>query len=148
MSYPSTPKKEKAVVTPEWLRDSLKAGEPMPCGDYAALQDLHDTSVLHCPVGKDCTGCYKCRTTKPPPSKEASSSTNTCGISLTSMDKLTSQNLDYTSRFSCQRASPLQCPNQDLVSELAVIQRSRKLEGEERSALSYQRAIGVRFDFT
>lgn len=39
--------------------------------------------------------------------------------------------------------SPLICPNQTLVNELSVIRRSRELEGEERSALSYSRAIAV-----
>ena len=51
--------------------------------------------------------------------------------------------LSHTSRYSCCRASPLVCPNQGLVAELDVIRRSRSLEGEERSALSYQRAIAV-----
>ncbi|TFY63526.1 hypothetical protein EVJ58_g3189 [Rhodofomes roseus] len=51
--------------------------------------------------------------------------------------------LDYTSRYSCQRASPLVCPNQDLVRELDIVHRSRAMEGEERSALSYERAISV-----
>ena len=47
------------------------------------------------------------------------------------------------SRYACQRASPLVCPNQALVRELDVIRRSRALEGEERSSLSYQRAASV-----
>lgn len=51
--------------------------------------------------------------------------------------------LDFTSRYSCQRASPLFCPNQNLVEELDIIRRSRTLEGEERSMLSYSRAIAV-----
>ena len=51
--------------------------------------------------------------------------------------------LNYKSRFACQRASPLVCPNQELVRELDVIRQSRALEGEARSALSYQRALSV-----
>ena len=53
------------------------------------------------------------------------------------------EKLDYMSRYACQRASPLVCPNQALVRELDVIRRSRALEGEERSSLSYQRAASV-----
>lgn len=50
-------------------------------------------------------------------------------------------NLDWKSRYACQRASPLVCPNQAVAVELDIIKRSRALEGEERSALSYSRAI-------
>ena len=51
--------------------------------------------------------------------------------------------LNHASKYACQRASPLVCPNQALAVELGVIKRSRALEGEERSALSYSRAISV-----
>lgn len=51
--------------------------------------------------------------------------------------------LDYSSKYACRRASPLVCPNQALVLELDIIKRSRALEGEDRSALSYSRAISV-----
>ncbi|TCD66672.1 hypothetical protein EIP91_001090 [Steccherinum ochraceum] len=51
--------------------------------------------------------------------------------------------LSYNSRYAVQRASPLICPNQSLAVELDIIRRSRALEGEERSALSYARAISV-----
>lgn len=36
-------------MTPDWLRDSAMAGHALPCGDYAALDDLHDDTVIHCP---------------------------------------------------------------------------------------------------
>ncbi|KAI0090579.1 Nucleotidyltransferase [Irpex rosettiformis] len=49
--------------------------------------------------------------------------------------------LSWKSRYACQRASPLICANQPLAKELDIIKRSRALEGEERSALSYSRAI-------
>lgn len=42
------------------------------------------------------------------------------------------------------RASPLICPNQVLVAELAVLQKSRELESKNINALSYERAIAVR----
>lgn len=51
---------------------------------------------------------------------------------------------NYAARFACTRASPLICPNQDLVAELAVLQKSRDLEGKSINALSYERAIAVR----
>lgn len=51
--------------------------------------------------------------------------------------------LNHASKYACQRASLLVCPNQALATELDIIKRSRALEGEERSALSYSRAISV-----
>jgi hypothetical protein len=51
--------------------------------------------------------------------------------------------LDHTAHFCCSRASPLVCPNQSLCAEFDVLRRSRVLEGNERSALSYARAIAV-----
>ncbi|KAI0343503.1 Nucleotidyltransferase [Trametopsis cervina] len=51
--------------------------------------------------------------------------------------------LSWSSLYTCQRASPLLCPNQALAVELDIIKRSRALEGEERSVLSYARAIAA-----
>jgi hypothetical protein len=51
--------------------------------------------------------------------------------------------LSHDSLYAVQRASPLVCPNQLLIRELDDIRRSRELEGEARSALSYARAISV-----
>lgn len=53
--------------------------------------------------------------------------------------------LNYLSHFCCQRPSQLTCPNQALVKELDIIRRARFVEGEERSMLSYARAIAVSF---
>lgn len=53
--------------------------------------------------------------------------------------------LNYLSTFCCQRPSHLTCPNQALVEELDIIRRARLFEGEERSMLSYARAIAVSF---
>lgn len=143
--------KEKAVVTPDWLRDSAKAGKPMPCGDYVALHDLHDTSVINCPDSESCTGCDKCRT-----SSDANQSIETSVVLQEHDEKHetyiieteqsmlpTSSNLSHIAHYAVERASPLVCLNQDLVKELSIIRKSRELEGEDRSALSYQRAIGV-----
>ncbi|KAI0002198.1 hypothetical protein BJV74DRAFT_949333 [Russula compacta] len=48
---------------------------------------------------------------------------------------------DHTARFCCSRASPLVCVNQPLCDMLDLVRRSRELESNERSALSYARAI-------
>ncbi|KAI0800345.1 Nucleotidyltransferase [Fomes fomentarius] len=159
----------KAVVTPEWLQDSIAHGGPLPCEDYVAVQDLHTTTAQHCP---DCNykpcACSDASVTPfatprispaqlplpggpSSPRKPSSTQRDTKAWDtkpsnllpanppiLTSLEKL-----DYTSRYACQRPSPLVCPNQALVRELDIIRQSRMLECEERSALSYQRALTV-----
>ncbi|KAL1936931.1 hypothetical protein VTO73DRAFT_3904 [Trametes versicolor] len=162
----------KAVVTPQWLRDSIAHGSALPCGDYVAIEDLHETTVKNCP---DCN-CKPCAC------PDSSASATSPGTSpkraagkaqgylpspptshTTSLHEASKQaapipahllppdppnvtdleKLNYTSLYACQRASPLVCPNQDLARELDIIRQSRALEGEDRSALSYQRAISV-----
>ncbi|KAM5545049.1 hypothetical protein V8D89_001160 [Ganoderma adspersum] len=167
--------KTKAVVTPEWLRDSVSHGGPLPCEDYVAVQDLHDATVEHCP---ECN-CKPCAcsapSTSPTPLLSPSPShaegvprlplsppTSTSASSAQALEEKKRAvsiprnllppeppiptdvgKLSYTSRYACQRASPLVCPNQDLVRALDTIRQSRALEGEDRSALSYERAASV-----
>lgn len=154
-------------MTPQWLRDSIAHGSALPCGDYIAIEDLHETTVKNCP---DCN-CKPCacadssasalspssspKRTRHLPSPPTSPSTSRHGApeqatpipahllppdppNVTDLEKL-----NYMSLYACQRASPLVCPNQDLARELDIIRQSRALEGEDRSALSYQRAISV-----
>ncbi len=65
---------------------------------------------------------------------------------LVPADKVKStKDINYRQPYSCLRSSPLECLNQKLVKELAIIRRSRELEGQEINALAYERAIGVRF---
>ncbi|KAI0764354.1 Nucleotidyltransferase [Trametes elegans] len=158
--------KLKAVVTPQWLRDCVQHGAAVPCDKYIAIEDLHQTTVEHCP---DCN-CKPCACSgsslaptpavspcrppaqlMPPPSSPAlrpreKGPEGTIPANLLPPDPPIPTNLeklDYTSRYACHRASPLVCPNQDLVRELDIIRQSRVLEGEDRSALSYQRALSV-----
>ncbi|OBZ65065.1 DNA-directed DNA/RNA polymerase mu [Grifola frondosa] len=151
--------KHKAVVTPQWLRDSVKNGSSLPYDNYIAIQDLQDTIVQNCP---ECN-CKPCACSPSSTSSYASSSLRHSQESLASATSATSPptaipayllppsppletditKLDYTSRYACQRASPLVCPNQALVHELDIIRQSRALEGEVRSALSYARAVSA-----
>ena len=172
--YPRThsfllcPQSSKAVVTPQWLRDSVEAGKPLPCEDYVAVGDLHDTTVQNCP---DCERghCTCIASSNSPSSTRSIISSDSPSIPSSSMVpyhvspssgkeqyaeqshllppdpplKTNMKKLDHTSRYACQRASPLVCPNQDLVRELSIIRQSRMLEGEDRSALSYERAASA-----
>ncbi|KAJ7782666.1 DNA polymerase mu, partial [Mycena metata] len=120
--------KEKAIVTPDWLRDSVRQRTILPCGDYAALRELKKTTVEHCPD----SDCDEDSDHASPPSARSESEEH---IELTKAH--------YTSRYACLRPCPLICPNQQLVQQLGVIRRSRELEGKDTSALSYDRAISL-----
>ena len=167
--------KTKAVVTPQWLCDSVSHGRPMPCEDYVAVQDLHEPTVEHC---AECN-CKPCAcsgpsisptpfmSSRPPqpggaPSRPLSppASISPPSPSVTERKAWAApiprnllppdppistdvHKLSHTSRYACQRASPLVCLNQDLVRALDTIRQSRMLEGEDRSALSYERAASI-----
>ncbi|KZV73954.1 Nucleotidyltransferase [Peniophora sp. CONT] len=156
----------KAVVHPAWLEDSVAQGKALPCEDYAALRDLKETTCANCPSGPcTCGSTDSDSDTSPPvtpskPRKPRSSghrepdvptivrtSTRT-EIPMYLMPpelpyEVKMDKLPFNTRFSCQRAAPLECVNQELSDTLEIIRRSRLLEGEERSALSYGRAIAV-----
>ncbi|KAL4079258.1 hypothetical protein J3A83DRAFT_4356177 [Scleroderma citrinum] len=122
----------KPVVKPEWLQDSIKSGSLLPYDDYTALRDLHGKGA------------------GPFPDNDRKGTVRVVGPSRFSdpeevLNPFDSVGLDYTSRYSCRRASPLICVNQDLARELDIIRRCRHLEGEERSMISYARAIGVTY---
>lgn len=53
------------------------------------------------------------------------------------------KSLDPLAKFACERPSPLKCVNQKLAEDLDVMRKWRELEGEERSALSYRKAVSV-----
>ncbi|TFK51026.1 Nucleotidyltransferase [Heliocybe sulcata] len=193
--------KEKAIVNPDWIRDSVKQGEAQPCGDYAALEDLHDETVENCPdsqeqeqgqsetgptmstepdpnqlpsppsspsatpqrkwrrpkkgeykvSGKSSTSGKSSKLSKSPPSSSiiptASRTSIPHGLEYllppdppipTDLSKF-----DWKAKYACCRVSPLVCPNQGLCDELNIIRKSREVEGEGRSELSYQRAISA-----
>ncbi|KAN0095310.1 Nucleotidyltransferase [Hyaloscypha variabilis] len=46
-------------------------------------------------------------------------------------------------QYSCQRPTPLHCPNEDFLSELRVIKQARTLSGEDISRRAYSAAIAA-----
>ncbi|KAJ7496908.1 DNA polymerase mu [Mycena latifolia] len=116
--------KDKAIVTPDWLHDSVKQLTILPCGDYAALGELQQTTVENCPNSDD-------------------NSDDGSGSSSSFVPATGIQNAHYKSRYACLRKCPMVCPNQELVQQLGIIRRSRELEGQDISALSYERTISV-----
>lgn len=138
--------KTKALVKPDWLRDSVEQGHPLPCTDYAALSDLKEATEEHCPRSNSqsaVTALSKSgslSTSSRPPSRAALTPP---AFLLPPSKPPSPVELDHTAHFCCSRASPLVCPNQALCAEFDVLRRSRMLESNERSALSYARAIAA-----
>lgn len=124
--------KTKFIVSPSWLRDSVKIGRPLPCGSYVAVHDLDDETLRICDAVQHT------------PSGSSSEKQSSWQTELDEpVDAAEVESLSYDAKYSCLRPSPLVCPNQNLVKELDVIRRGRNVEGEERSMLSYSRAISV-----
>ncbi|KAJ6631595.1 hypothetical protein B0H10DRAFT_1772340 [Mycena sp. CBHHK59/15] len=123
--------KDKAVVTPEWLRDTVQRRTILPCGDYTAVRELQQTTVENCPDSdEECQG------------------SSASFLSVTGSEQpFESHNAHYSSRYACLRLCPLVCPNQGLVQQLGILRRSRELEGKDTSALSYERAISVSYPY-
>ncbi|KAH9485502.1 DNA-directed DNA/RNA polymerase mu [Psilocybe cubensis] len=130
--------RQKCIVTPEWIYDSVKQGKPVQCGCYAAISELHDETVEHCPdseEGKDDTRGtlhHQISVYSPRHEEQAVKPTHPRVIE------------NWRSKYACTRASPLVCVNQTLVAELGVLGRSRELEGMGINALSYERAVAIR----
>ncbi|KAF7351119.1 DNA-directed DNA/RNA polymerase mu [Mycena sanguinolenta] len=123
--------KEKAIVTPEWLRNSVQQRTILPCGDYAALRELKQTTIQSCPDSDDDTN------------HEEGSGVDSLASRTESKQLAEKSKAHYTSRYACLRPCPMVCPNQGLVQQLGIIRRSRELEGKDTSALSYERSISV-----
>ena len=147
-------------MTPKWLRDSVDAGRPLACEDFVVVRDLQVSTVENCPNCSSehcvCSDSTTTQASAPSSSKFRLSLSDIRPTSpIYSSDPPTYllppsppldtnlEKLEYTSRYACRRASPSICLNQDLVRELNIIRQSRSLEGEERSALSYERAASV-----
>ena len=109
----------------------------MPYGEYAALNDLHDKTTRNFPD----TDASESVPSSPPPS--SSSSRHPLSPAVPAVVVTEKSKLSYKARHSCARASPLVCPNQELAEQFDVVRRSRALEGEDISALTYARAVAV-----
>lgn len=123
--------RQKVVVTPQWLRDSVQQQRYLPCEDYAALSpgDFEDTDV-------------SANSSPRPPQTLGSPRSRPADDSAHLVTKPTTLST-YTARYACLRASPLVCPNQALVVQLGVLRMHRDLEGKWINALSYERAIST-----
>ncbi|KAI0282848.1 hypothetical protein BGY98DRAFT_912143 [Russula aff. rugulosa BPL654] len=139
--------KRKCLVTPDWLRDSVARGSPLPYADYAALPDLRQVDEKLSPRSISESRITSLHSSPPTRSQSPSRAASTDGIPpaylLPPSVPPLEVKLDHTAHFCCSRASPLVCPNQPLCDALDILKRGRALESNERSALSYSRAIAA-----
>ena len=136
--------KRKALVTPDWLRDSVAQGRSLPCADYAALPSLKEDDDEKRPSSKSESRFTSLHGSPPPRAQSPPRAAATPpAFLLPPPVPPPDVELDHTARLCCSRASPLVCVNQPLCATLDVLRRCRALESNERSALSYARAIAV-----
>ncbi len=130
----------------------MARGSPLPCADYTALPSLkvEDEKLsprsISSPHGRPFSKSESRATSLhslPPTPPAAHTDANPLALLLHPPVSPPTVELDHTTRFCCSRASPLVCVNQPLCGALDVLRRGRALESNERSALSYARAIAV-----
>ena len=128
--------RQKAIVTPSWLHQSIQNGHPVECGTFAAIRELHDDTVENCPTDEahvsDASPAIERTTDLRPAYTEPK---------VKPTDPRVFKN--WAAKYACQRASPLVCVNQALAMELNVLTKSRELEGLSMNALSYEKTVGV-----
>ncbi|KAG8889306.1 hypothetical protein FRB98_004923 [Tulasnella sp. 332] len=141
------------IVTPKWLTDSVLQARPLPFKPYNAVKsspllDLGDESFVEPSLVK---------TTAPSPRSSLGTSVGPDELSPSSASPRPSSSLASTpspirttkrptpenSRYAVHRRTPLKSPNEPLLEEIGLIMKSRSLDGNARSALSYSRAISV-----
>ncbi|PVF97046.1 Nucleotidyltransferase [Serendipita vermifera] len=119
----------RAVVEPRWLRRSVKEHKLLGYEKYLAIDSLKPPSMLF----------------KSEPDVKVAlvpSGSKSSPIELSDTSDIEEFNaIGLTSNYSVHRRTPLICPNQEFISQLAVIKRARWLDRDERSELSYARAI-------
>ncbi|PPQ87454.1 hypothetical protein CVT25_008190 [Psilocybe cyanescens] len=132
--------RQKSIVTPDWIHDSVKQDNPVQCGRYAALSELHDETVEHCPEADE--EKEHDRETSELHDQVSTSSPKYKVPSVKPTDPRVIKN--WRAKYACTRASPLVCVNQALAAELGVLGRSREFEGLGINALSYERSVAIR----
>ncbi|THH11824.1 hypothetical protein EW146_g7907 [Bondarzewia mesenterica] len=145
--------KSKSIVTPAWLRETARRNMRMPCEEYSAVRDLQPTTLANCPSTDDddnLSNSTLSRSSSPQSIKTTQQSSSVASFSSIPANLLPPEppptpheSLDSRASFACLRASPLTCVNQELCEQLDVMRRTRELEGEDRSSLSYRRAVSI-----
>ncbi|KAG8815000.1 hypothetical protein FRC17_000901 [Serendipita sp. 399] len=117
---------ERPVVSPSWLKESAAANKLQDCNEHLAIEYLKPPVSLPKPRGHG----HKLQGT---------------GSKLSPIELSDEENFNPASmsRYCVERQTPLVCPNNDLVAQLAIVKRSRWLDGEDVKALAHSRTIAA-----
>ncbi|KAG8721173.1 hypothetical protein FRC08_015286 [Ceratobasidium sp. 394] len=113
----------KHIVSPQWLRASVAQDKLLPFSQFETIKAERRVS------GASTSNAAVFSTYAP--------------VAGPARSKTTTPKEDYAHPLATHRRSPLVCPNQTLCEELAIIMKSRFLEGEVNNELSYSRAIAA-----
>lgn len=126
---------EKPLVTPDWVLHSVRHQKRLPFDEFLAIPEVIPSQI---PV--------ELRGTPSPQVEESNILDHPNRPTGTAPRLPPNPHFVPASmpNYCVQRRSPLVCANQELVVQFAAIRRARELDGDNRGALSYARAIAVR----
>ncbi|QRV73204.1 DNA polymerase beta palm [Ceratobasidium sp. AG-Ba] len=114
----------KHIVSPQWLRACVAQDKLLPFSPFETIKSER-------------------RVSGPAYTSGIASLSTSSAAAGPSRSKPAASAGDYTHPLSTHRRCPLVCPNQALCQELAIIMKSRFLEGEVNNELAYSRAIAI-----
>jgi Helix-hairpin-helix domain len=118
------------IVSPQWISESVAIGARQAFDNYRMLEAPRNletsTKIVSAIKAQDLTF----------------SSPNSSDFQP-EYPRPSSPVYDPSTSLSCRKLTPLISPNEDLAKQLKIISESRRLEGNERSALSYSIAIAA-----
>ncbi|KAF8306091.1 Nucleotidyltransferase [Clavulina sp. PMI_390] len=130
----------KNIVKPEWLLECERTSSFISPDDYAAIPSLL-SEIPVASTSRDTPSRISNGLAPPiqvtPPNRSPTPSAPT----PSSQAAPTDPRISWKAPYATHRISPLACPNQEIVAQLAIIMRRRHLDREQTGELAYARAI-------
>lgn len=151
------------VLHLDWYAASLKAGKLLPYEDYLIYQGEIVSSSQETPSGglpvlpilKGSTILARAQQDAPPPAKrgfgqrtargtrQGSSQPPLLHETTTEHDGMPPIPDSLKVKYSCQRSTPLHCPNEAFIAQLRILRQARLLEGEAMPSKAYNAAVAT-----
>ncbi|PMD21050.1 Nucleotidyltransferase [Hyaloscypha hepaticicola] len=153
------------VLDLAWYTGSLNAGKLLPIEDYLVYEGRIKSKILPVkpkqtllpaqvePRRQISTVSPTQRHFRTGPRKFGGNSVHSSSQPARLLHKTTSEDEAYAalppipkylhSPYSCQRPTPLHCPNEDFLSELRIIKQARNLKGDEVGVRAYSVAVAA-----
>ncbi|KUJ07087.1 Nucleotidyltransferase [Mollisia scopiformis] len=156
-----------SVLKLSWYKDSLNSGGLLPYDNYLVYQGKITSGLKHQPGKvtvrpKGIQILTRAKEDAPPPNAKRSHGRHTSRASRAHYSQLSSQPAllhettvehegtdmlpipDFLHTiYSCQRPTPLHCPNEAFLAQLRIIKQARKLEHEEMRSRAYSGGIAT-----